>query len=324
MVRGGCETCLISLGAGRAVSRVLTTVLVVALAAVAISLARGRPAPEPGRPAPSERLAPAPGMFLVARRHMPDPNFRRSVVLLLQHDENGTVGLIVNRPTNFRLQDALPDLPGVEAADHPLFLGGPVARTLLAMLLRNEGPSQTVERITDEVSFSADRDVLERLIARKKPAEEMRLYLGHAGWGAGQLVRELARGDWHLAKADAASIFGGEEGLWDRLIEVVDPPGIEIRREQEFRRAAIGAVASTLWRPTGRPFIAQIASARCFLAVGETFHISKRRAPTAINTRLIIVDGWSHTRREDAQAIPINADLSWSERRNVAGLCRSG
>lgn len=203
--------------------------LVVGLAAVTAPFALGRLAPEPVRPGPTERLVAAAGVFLVARRDLPDPNFHRSVVLLVQHDERGTLGLIVNRPTHLRLRDALPDLPGAQAANHPLYLGGPVARTLLAMLLRNEEPATHIEPVVDDVAFSADRDVLERLIARKKSAAELRLYLGHAGWAAGQLHYELARGDWHLAKADGKSIFGDSDRLWDRLIESIDPPGFDVR-----------------------------------------------------------------------------------------------
>jgi len=154
--------------------------------------------------------------------------------------------LIVNRRTRFRLHDALPDLVGAEAAGHRLYFGGPVGKTLLVMLLRNEKPGKTLDAITDEVSFSADREVLERLIARKKPEAELRLYLGHAGWGRGQLSHELARGDWHLTKADANSIFGEAEELWDRLIDDVDPPGFDVRRRsgEWLSSARIGATES--------------------------------------------------------------------------------
>jgi len=217
-----------------------------ALAVAIVPLAMGRPAPEPGRPGPGGQLVAEKGVFLVARRDLPDPNFHHAVVLIVQHDEHGTLGLIVNRRTRFRLHDALPDLVGAEAAGHRLYFGGPVGKTLLVMLLRNEKPGKTLDAITDEVSFSADREVLERLIARKKPEAELRLYLGHAGWGRGQLSHELARGDWHLTKADANSIFGEAEELWDRLIDDLDPPGFDVRRRsgEWLSSARIGATES--------------------------------------------------------------------------------
>ncbi len=227
-------------------SRGLALVLLVGLVAVTVPLAMGRPAPEPERPQPTERLVLAAGVFVVARRDLPDPNFRRAVVLIVQHDERGTLGLIVNHRTRHRLHDALPDLPGAQAADHPLYLGGPVGRTMLAMLLRNEKPGKTIDRVTDEVSFCADRDVLERLIANKKSPTELRLYLGHAGWAGGQLTHELARGDWYLAKSDGKSIFGDVENLWNRLIDELDPPGFEVRQRPDTTRPRSAREASRL------------------------------------------------------------------------------
>ena len=227
-------------------SRRLSVLLLSGLVALTAPLAMGRLAPETVRPGPTERLVPGAGIFLVARRDLPDPNFHRTVVLIVQHDERGTLGLIINRRTRFQLHDALPDLPGAEAAGHRLFFGGPVGKTLLAMLMRNEKPGNTIDRITDEVSFSADRDVLERFVSSKKPSADLRLYLGHAGWAAGQLSHELARGDWHLAKADSNLIFGDTEDSWDRLIEGIDPPGLDVRRQYDMGLLAAGPGASRL------------------------------------------------------------------------------
>lgn len=172
---------------------------------------------------------PATGKFLVARRNLPSPNFFRTVVLLTAHDPDGTLGVIVNRRTGFDAGDLLPDLPAARGAGHAVFIGGPVAPHRIVMLLRRERVADTVERVTDEISFSADRSVLEALIARRKPASELRLYAGHAGWAPGQLDDELARGDWHLVDADAEAVFGDDsERLWERLINRVDPPGIRV------------------------------------------------------------------------------------------------
>ncbi|MCK7509601.1 MAG: YqgE/AlgH family protein [Desulfobacterales bacterium] len=151
-------------------------------------------------------------------------------MLLTQHDAGGTLGVIVNRRTRFDAGDLLPDLPGAREAGHPVFIGGPVAPHRIVMLLRREQPAATIERITDEISFCADRDVLETLIARRKPASEFALYAGHAGWAPGQLDHELERGDWYLVNADAEAVFGEDsQRLWDRLINRLDPPGIRVQ-----------------------------------------------------------------------------------------------
>jgi putative transcriptional regulator len=186
-----------------------------------------------GRARPIGASAPAAGMLLIARRDLPDPNFHEAVVLLTAHGSGGSAGLIVNRRTRIRLADAMPELAHVEKVEHWLFFGGPVARAQLLMLMRREEPGARIERVTDDIFFSADREVLESLLARKKSAKELRLYLGHAGWAPGQLGRELARGDWHLTKASAELVFGEDEAtLWERLIRRLDPPGLLVRSEQ--------------------------------------------------------------------------------------------
>lgn len=175
-------------------------------------------------------------MFLVARRDLPDPNFHQAVVLLTAHGTGGSIGLIVNRRTRFRLADAMPDIAGMAKVEHPLFFGGPVARAQIVMLMRNERAAGQIEPVTDDIYFSADRDVLESVLARKKPASEMRLYMGHAGWAPGQLGHELARGDWHVIKADAKAVFGDDEAtLWERLIRKLDPPGLFVRIDEAER-----------------------------------------------------------------------------------------
>jgi putative transcriptional regulator len=207
-------------------------------------------APEPGAASGSRpvaaQAAPAAGMLLVARRDLPDPNFHQAVVFLTAHGAGGSVGLIINRRTRFRLADAMPDISGVEDVEHPLFFGGPVARAQIVMLMRNEKEAEQVERVTNEIFFSADRDVLESVLARKKPASELRLYMGHAGWAPGQLGHEFARGDWHVTKARAELVFGDDEAtLWDRLIRKLDPPGLFVRKDGTVRGTSARGIRGT-------------------------------------------------------------------------------
>ncbi len=168
-------------------------------------------------------------MFLIARRDLASPAFFQGVILLLRHDTSGSFGVIVNRRTRFHLHDLLPELESGAAA-RPVFIGGPVAPHALVMLMRREKPAAGIERVTDEISFSVERAVLEALIARAKPVADLRFYIGYAGWGAGQLDAELARGSWYVTGAAVDAVFGDEEGLWERLIDRLDPPGIRVRR----------------------------------------------------------------------------------------------
>lgn len=178
----------------------------------------------------SAGLPPATGMFLVADRDLGDPNFQRTVVLIIQHGDAGTTGLVVNRRTVLRLSELMPDMEHTGETGHRLFVGGPVGMNQIVMLLRKETAGERIEEVTEDVYFSADRRVLESMLARKKPERDLRLYVGHAGWAPGQLQYELARGDWHLTRAHADSIFGADiETLWDRLIRKLAPIGLEVR-----------------------------------------------------------------------------------------------
>jgi putative transcriptional regulator len=208
-------------------------------------------APEPaaaGRSRPiASQAAPAAGMLLVARRDLPDPNFHQTVVLLTAHGAGGSVGLIINRRTRFRLADAMPDMAGVDKVKHPLFFGGPVARGQIVMLMRNEKEAEQIEAVADDIFFSADRDVLESVLARKKPASELRLYMGHAGWAPGQLGHEYARGDWYTTKANAGLVFGDDEAtLWERLIRKLDPPGLFVWIDGTARPAPLHWIPVTM------------------------------------------------------------------------------
>jgi putative transcriptional regulator len=83
--------------------------------------------------------------------------------------------------------------------------------------------------VADDVYISSDRGVLEEVLAAKKPASELRFYIGYSGWAGGQLDFELERGSWHVVAADPNAVFSGDTGsLWDRLIERLEPTGIQV------------------------------------------------------------------------------------------------
>jgi putative transcriptional regulator len=173
---------------------------------------------------------PAPGMFLVATRDLMDPWFGQSVVLLLHHNEGGSLGLIVNRRFQATLSDAIPDLEQPEADRHPVFFGGPLGSHRVFMLLRNDKPVPQTQHIAADIYFSAEREVLDHALQNKTPGNELHFYIGYASWTSGQLAHELARGSWHLVSGNAAVVFeDGAEDLWDQLIDKLEPPGIEVR-----------------------------------------------------------------------------------------------
>jgi len=204
--------------------------------------------PRIGDPSPSEIVEPAKGVFLVARRGLPDPNFRRSVVFLLRHGDGGTLGVVVNRQTRTALSEAIPQVEGVAGTPHRLSVGGPVSRERVSFLLRDAQPVDLAEHVIDDVYFGLDRYLLERLLKAGKPEHELKVFAGYSSWAAGQLADELARGDWHLAVVDPATIFcAGGESLWKKLIDRYDPIGILVstdpKRSFDYAKRDLSSIA---------------------------------------------------------------------------------
>lgn len=169
---------------------------------------------------PDRIVAPDKGVFLVAKPAMRDPRFQRTVVLLLEHDDEGTLGVIINRPTEMLLSHALPDLKGAQNGKHTVFFGGPVGLNTLVFLLRSSEPPRASSHVMADVYYSADRNTLETALDQRKKRDELRMFFGHAGWAPGQLAGELLRGDWLLVRADSHSVFEKKlDALWRELID---------------------------------------------------------------------------------------------------------
>jgi putative transcriptional regulator len=166
----------------------------------------------------SESLAPS---FLVAMPQLLDPNFRRTVVLLIHHDGEGTFGVVLNRPTELTASDLCTTLeidwcgePGKEIG-----WGGPVQPQTGWMLFGDEASfgSADVKQVGDGIGFAGSIDVLRSLAA--DPPGELQLLLGYAGWGPGQLENELAEGAWLLAPVSRAVVFDvGPAQMWEHVV----------------------------------------------------------------------------------------------------------
>ena len=146
------------------------------------------------------------GMFLLAAPRLADPRFAQTVVLLLEYGETGALGLVINRPTQLSLHDALVT-PPPNAAGHAVFSGGPVEHRRLIALLRSPAAVGDAQHVFDDVYASGSMEVLRLMLERNGQGEDVHAYLGYAGWSPGQLDAEIARGDWIVTPADAGSIF---------------------------------------------------------------------------------------------------------------------
>ncbi len=161
-------------------------------------------------------------MFLVAGRELSDPNFARSVVLLIDYSENGAVGVIVNRPTEARLDDLLQEVEGAERHEGKVYLGGPVLPQGVLMLMRADSAPEEAQAVFGDLYASADRELIERMV---REDGTFRLYVGHAGWAPGQLDFEIERGGWSLMPADVETVFDdAPEEVWRKMLRRATSP----------------------------------------------------------------------------------------------------
>jgi putative transcriptional regulator len=163
---------------------------------------------------------PAAGRLLVASPTLLDPNFVRTVVLLLDHDEEGTLGVVLNRPTTVLVASVLPGWASTVDDPPVLFDGGPVSgdSALAVACVPEAGGEDPVgfRRLfgpTGMVDLDTPLEVLAPAMTR------MRIFAGYAGWGGGQLDAELEEGSWYVVQAETADIFAeSPDDLWRHVL----------------------------------------------------------------------------------------------------------
>ncbi len=156
------------------------------------------------------------GQLLVASPNLTDPNFARTVVLLIEHTPTGAVGIVLNRPTEADLLDHLPGWWSSAANPQVVFIGGPVGDGGGVGLARGDGAPPLegwpevlgVQAVDLEVEPNPDSNL------------ESRVFMGYSGWGEGQLEDELATGSWYVVDAEAEDAFTAEpDRLWSTVLE---------------------------------------------------------------------------------------------------------
>jgi len=148
--------------------------------------------------------------FLIAMPHMADPHFAQTLIYLVEHNEQGAMGLVINRPNGLSLADVLEQLrpesqPPAPCQDLPIFSGGPV-QTDRGFVLHPAGPQFQATLELGELGLSTSQDVLFAIADGTGPAKYL-ITLGYAGWDAGQLETELTDNAWLTCPADSAILF---------------------------------------------------------------------------------------------------------------------
>jgi putative transcriptional regulator len=153
--------------------------------------------------------------FLIAMPAMTDPNFARTLTYLCEHNAEGALGIIVNRPIDLNLASlfervSMPLTPGEDQQkynDLPVYFGGPVQTDRGFVLHRPVGQWQSTLNVTPEIGLTSSRDILQSMCDSGEP-DDVLVSLGYAGWAAGQLEWELSQNAWLTVAADPEIIFG--------------------------------------------------------------------------------------------------------------------
>jgi len=169
----------------------------------------------------------AAGKFLVANRKLADPNFAQSVVLLVQHDAKGTMGVIINRKSKLTLNKVFDDIKGASEA---VFFGGPVELQAVTALIRADAKPRNALHVMGEIYLATRKSELDKLVATQPDARNFRAFIGYSGWGPGQLEAEMERGSWYIFPATVKTVFDANvTTVWERLISLTEQQLASVR-----------------------------------------------------------------------------------------------
>lgn len=147
-----------------------------------------------------------------------DPHFQRAVIVMLEHSDEGALGLVLNQPTDISAVEALPEpLCGLVPDDHVIHCGGPVQPAAVIILAEFDDPTRAAGQVIGKIGIVDPDEAVDELSDR---VGDVRIFGGYAGWGPGQLEQEIADGAWIDVTADPSDIFTmAPDGLWRAALE---------------------------------------------------------------------------------------------------------
>lgn len=164
-----------------------------------------------------ENARPGKGKLLISEPFMYDPNFKRTVILLSEHSDKGTIGFIINKKLDLKIHEAVDEFPFFNS---PVYSGGPVQPDTLHYIHRNGHLIEDSMKVADGIWWGGDFEMLKSLIEKKqvKP-EDFRFFVGYSGWGSGQLAEEIKEKSWILTRATESNVFDDNtEKLWKDVL----------------------------------------------------------------------------------------------------------
>lgn len=164
------------------------------------------------------QLKPEKGRLLISEPFLPDPNFERTVVLLCEHNEEGSFGFVINKPSVLKVNEVMEDMQKLEEI---VFVGGPVQQDTLHFLHRYE-TLENAALIREGIFWGGDfENLLTKLDTAQLKASDIRFYLGYSGWGPGQLERELNEDSWIVCDyvTDELLFDTQPEDIWKKSLD---------------------------------------------------------------------------------------------------------
>lgn len=164
------------------------------------------------------KLLPMRGRILIAEPFMADPYFRRAVVLLIEHNNEGTFGFILNKPMSLTINDTLFNFPDFDA---DVFMGGPVQPENLFFLHTLGSELGDAEEVLPGLYWGGDFDTVKAgIMSGKVQKKDIRFFVGYAGWGEGQLEEEIAAESWLVSETTAEDLMLPDTGkIWPHCLK---------------------------------------------------------------------------------------------------------
>jgi putative transcriptional regulator len=163
-----------------------------------------------------DKLAPSQGRILIAQPSLIDLNFRRSVILLVEHNENGTVGFVLNRMLSYNLFDLMPYFPKFNAK---ISLGGPVSPKSIHFIHTLGDSVPDTNHVVDNIYWGGDLDYIKSLmVAKKITTRQILFFVGYSGWSKDQLEREVSEGSWVVTQVKSDLIMTSTGDLWLKTV----------------------------------------------------------------------------------------------------------
>lgn len=166
-------------------------------------------------------LLPKEGRVLISQPGLMDQYFKRSVILLVEHNQKGTVGFVLNSIVDINLAELLPDFPDFRAM---VSMGGPVEPSSFHFIHTVGELIPYSTKVLEGLYWGGDFDVMKDLVAKKIiTPSQIRFFLGYSGWNEGQLSDELEENSWVVSELDLVQIMGGGTDLWNRSVRQMGP-----------------------------------------------------------------------------------------------------